>query len=177
MKRSFFSVFLTVFIFIGAYAQDKPAIIPMPSKIEWKNSEFQFPSTITFYADAEAEKSLKWLKTLLNTTGSELEKASEKEANVSLKINNDLSSSLGKEGYQLKVTSEKITIEAVTNAGLFYGITTLRQLFPAEVESGKITAAFSIPSVTISDKPYYEWRGSMLDVARSFFDLDYLKSM
>ena len=175
MKRSFFSVFLVAFIFIGAYAQDKPAIIPMPSKIEWKNSEFQFPSTVTFYADARAEESLKWLKALLNTTGSKFEKASEKEAKISLKINKDLSSSLGNEGYQLKVTSEKIMIEAADNAGLFYGITTLRQLFPAEVESGKIGSAFNIPAANISDKPYYEWRGSMLDVARSFFDLDYLK--
>lgn len=175
MKRSFFSVFFSVFIFLGAFAQDKRAIIPKPSKIEWKNSEFQFSSSVTFYADAEAEKSLKWLKALLNTTGSELEKASEKEAIVSLKIDKNLSSSLGNEGYQLKVTSEKIKIEAATNAGLFYGITTLRQLFPAEVENDKITSEFSIPAVSITDKPFYEWRGSMIDVARSFFDLDYLK--
>jgi len=175
MKRSFFSVFFSVFIFLGAFAQDKPAIIPKPSKIEWKNSEFQFASSLTFYADAEAEKSLKWLKALLNTAGSKLEKASEKEAIVSLKIDKNLSSSLGNEGYQLKVTSEKIKIEATTNAGLFYGITTLRQLFPAEVENGKITSEFSIPAVSITDKPFYEWRGSMIDVARSFFDLDYLK--
>ncbi len=175
MKRSFFSVFFSVFIFLGAYAQDKPAIIPKPSKIEWKNSEFQFSSSLTFYADAEAEMSLKWLKALLNATGSELEKASEKEASVSLKIDKNLSSSLGNEGYQLKVTSEKIKIEAATNGGLFYGIITLRQLFPAEVENGKITSEFSIPAVSITDKPFYEWRGSMIDVARSFFDLDYLK--
>ena len=79
MKRSLFSIFLSAFIFIGAFAQDKPAIIPQPSNIEWKNGKFQFPSTVFFYADSEAEKSLKWLKALLNTTGSKLEKASEKE--------------------------------------------------------------------------------------------------
>ncbi|WBL22357.1 beta-N-acetylhexosaminidase [Zunongwangia sp. HRR-M8] len=175
MKLFFFSVVVVFSMIFNLNAQDKPAIIPKPNKIEWTDGEFQFSSTINYYSNPEADKNLARLQDLLKTTGSELQKTSEEEAHVSLKIDKNLASKLSTEGYQLKITSEKIEIIAAENSGLFYGIITLRQLFPAEVESGKITSAFHIPAVEISDKPYYQWRGTMIDMARSFFGLDYLK--
>ncbi len=33
----------------------------------------------------------------------------------------------------------------------------------------------SLRYANIEDKPAYSWRGTMVDVARSFFDLNYLK--
>lgn len=70
------------------------------------------------------------------------------------------------EGYCLMVTSENVTIEARTSAGLFYGLQTLFQLVP---ESKKI------PQCTIIDEPRFAYRGMMLDVSRHFFDVDFLK--
>jgi hexosaminidase len=79
---------------------------------------------------------------------------------------------LGAEGYQLDVTPTGVVIRASTTAGLFYGIQTLRQLLPPQVESReKVTGvAWDVPCVQIKDSPRCAWRGLMLDCARHFFD-------
>jgi hexosaminidase len=79
----------------------------------------------------------------------------------------------GEEGYVLTVTEYGIQIEAATGAGLFYGMQTLRQLMPPEVEQGaaRLDAAV-VPAARIVDRPRYEWRGAMLDVARHFFEVE-----
>ena len=77
---------------------------------------------------------------------------------------------LGDEGYDLIVSPDEVRIIAPAPAGVFYGAQTLRQLFPAELESAVPAAAtWAIPAATIHDFPRYAWRGTMLDVARHFF--------
>ena len=78
---------------------------------------------------------------------------------------------IGPEGYQLNVTSESVALVASTPAGLFYGIQTIRQLLPVEIESdiGVDRSVWPIPALTINDQPRFAWRGAMLDVARHFF--------
>jgi len=76
---------------------------------------------------------------------------------------------LGDEGYTLTVTKKKITICASTNAGLFYGVQSLLQLIPTHSDSTLL------PCVRITDKPRFKWRGLHLDVARHFFDAEFIK--
>ncbi len=79
---------------------------------------------------------------------------------------------LGAEGYDLEVTADRVTLDAATAAGLFYGVQTLRQLMPTRVEYGAaIPRPFEIPSVRVVDRPRFAWRGMMLDVARHFFEV------
>ncbi|HUA61718.1 MAG TPA: family 20 glycosylhydrolase [Verrucomicrobiae bacterium] len=74
------------------------------------------------------------------------------------------------EGYELTVTPRGARIEAATPAGLFYGVQTLLQLLPPEIESSsRQNAAWTAPSVHIVDYPQFAWRGLMLDVSRHFF--------
>jgi hexosaminidase len=84
--------------------------------------------------------------------------------------------SLGSEGYRLEVRGDGITIRATTAAGVFYGVQTLRQLLPAEVE---YTAAYRrpwvVPAIEIRDAPSFSWRGAMLDVARHFRSVEEVK--
>ena len=51
---------------------------------------------------------------------------------IFLLLSND--KTIPKEGYRLKVTNQNITITANESTGIFYGIQTLLQLLPAEVE-------------------------------------------
>jgi len=82
----------------------------------------------------------------------------------------------GHEGYSLKVTSEKITVEAAESAGVFYAFQTLRQLFPPELEDSTVTAdEWYIPAVEVFDKPTFKWRGQLLDVSRHFLPMELLK--
>lgn len=79
------------------------------------------------------------------------------------------------EEYQLTVTRDSVRI-AGTAAGIFRGIQTLRQMLPPAIESDmKRNGAWTIPAVTIADRPRFAWRGSMLDVARHFFTVDEVK--
>ena len=76
----------------------------------------------------------------------------------------------GTEGYSLDVSPRKIGLSASHPAGLFHGIQTIRLLLPPIVESSsRQNTEWTIPAVTIHDRPRFAWRGAMLDVARHFF--------
>jgi hexosaminidase len=79
---------------------------------------------------------------------------------------------LGSEGYQLTITPEQVRLAANGAAGLFYGVQTIRQLLPAEIERATVQPGpWGIATGTISDYPRFAWRGAMLDVARHFFSV------
>jgi len=86
------------------------------------------------------------------------------------------SSDLGDEAYEITVTPGRVDVLAAAPAGLFYGVQTIRQLLPPLVE---YTAAYRrplfLPVGRIEDRPRFEWRGAMLDVARHFRPVDDVK--
>jgi hexosaminidase len=87
------------------------------------------------------------------------------------------SSSLGTEGYELYVTSSLIKVVAYQPCGLFRGIQTIRQLFPDKVEKSTVQAGpWEINGGTITDKPRFSCRATMLDVSRHFFSADIVKT-
>ena len=73
---------------------------------------------------------------------------------------------LGKEGYVLAINN-KVSIEAPTAQGVFWGTRTLLQMLHRQ--EAKLAKG------TTRDWPEFPNRGYMLDVARKFFTLDYLK--
>lgn len=98
---------------------------------------------------------------------------------ILLTLNNELKH-LGEEGYELKVDKEGISISAYSNTGVFYGIQTLRQLLPPQIEtSTKVTGnlQWEVPCLRIVDQPRFSWRGLMMDCSRTFWRVDYLKKM
>jgi hexosaminidase len=94
-------------------------------------------------------------------------------AQVSLGLLEELNDDLGGEGYQLEISTDSVRIQAATQAGLFYGMQTLRQLLPTEASNREI----SIPCLSIVDKPRFGWRGFMLDEARHFFGMETIKKV
>jgi len=83
---------------------------------------------------------------------------------------------LGDEGYQLTINSDVVSLIANKPAGLFNGIQTIRQLFPARIEMALLQQGpWEIPAGTIRDYPEYPFRGVMLDVARHFFQVNDVK--
>jgi len=86
-------------------------------------------------------------------------------------------SDLGEEGYALSVHPDTVLLTAGYPAGLFYGVQTLRQLLPSEIESlspVKKKMDWAIPCLDITDKPRFPWRGLMLDVSRHFFPKEFI---
>ena len=84
---------------------------------------------------------------------------------------------LGDEGYELQVLADRVSIKATKPAGLFYGCQTLRQLLPSQIFSSTPVkdAAWTMPCVTITDRPRFAWRGLMLDSGHDFQRLDFVK--
>ncbi|HWL86552.1 MAG TPA: beta-N-acetylhexosaminidase [Polyangiaceae bacterium] len=83
---------------------------------------------------------------------------------------------VGTEGYELDVTTERVILRANTPAGLFAGAQTLRQLFPANIESStRQNGPWTVGGGHILDFPKFEFRGGMLDVSRHFFGVDTIK--
>ncbi|MAP62420.1 MAG: beta-N-acetylhexosaminidase [Microbacterium sp.] len=70
------------------------------------------------------------------------------------------------ESATIEVSSAGVVVTGADAAGLFYGVHTLVQLVRRDAEG------WSIPAVSISDRPRFSYRGVMLDVARHFFDVE-----
>lgn len=67
---------------------------------------------------------------------------------------------MDEQAYRLEILDQGCRIEAITLQGVFYALQTLRQLFRAYPNA--------MPCCCIHDAPSLQWRGFMLDVARSF---------
>jgi hexosaminidase len=86
------------------------------------------------------------------------------------------------ERYRLLVESGSIRLEAVTEEGIFRGLTTLSQLIRLAVEarggsSGGHQKGVVLPAQRILDGPRISWRGLSLDVVRTFFTVENVKSV
>lgn len=81
------------------------------------------------------------------------------------------------EAYELSVTSEIIRIRASSKTGLFWGIQSLRQLMPADIETNAPInrRSWSVPVVEIRDEPAFSYRGMHLDVSRTFFPVEFIR--
>ncbi len=87
--------------------------------------------------------------------------------------------SLGAEGYELTVAPDSVLIRAPAQAGIFYGIQSLLQLFPPQILSQQAVGGvpWTAPCVYVQDQPRFAWRGTMLDVSRHFVDKDEVKKI
>ncbi len=88
------------------------------------------------------------------------------------------------EGYHLTVSSEGIVIEAATEEGKFYGMTTLMALIneagseKADLkEAASSDSSIELPFIEIEDAPKYAYRGLMLDCGRHFFSVEEIKKL
>lgn len=94
---------------------------------------------------------------------------------LSLRSAND---SVNLEGYVLRVMPGGVILSAPTEAGLFYGLQTLRQLLPPRFESAAArdtVRGWDLPCCMIQDAPRFSWRGLLLDCCRHFMDVEFVK--
>jgi len=181
MKKA---LILAVFFAVAttAFSQNKRiSIIPQPAVLREGTGSFTIDAATAIVVGAN-DPEIRKVAVMLNV---ELKKA----AGFSLNIENaprkksiqfllSPEEPLGNEGYRLAVTTEEISIFAPKPAGLFYGLQTLLQLMPKEIESKQVVKniSWTVPAVNITDRPRFGWRGLMLDVSRHFFTVDEVKA-
>jgi hexosaminidase len=160
------------------------SIVPKPVSVTAAGGTFALDDDAAIYVDAGDDALLKnagFLANFLrNTTGYDLEiretEGTPWRGNIFLTSNMHNDSVDVKGSYVLNITEKLITVSSSTPEGIFYGIQTLRQLLPADIEKpGKREAPLLLPTGTIRDWPQYGYRGEMLDVARHFFDVPTVK--
>ena len=80
------------------------------------------------------------------------------------------------EAYRLSVSSSQIVIEASDAAGIFYGVQTLLQMMPPAVygQTDMELTRYELDAVVVEDAPRYGYRGTMLDVSRTFYDVNHV---
>ena len=180
----YLTLFAVVLSFVSCQKNDKiladtdlsaEALIPKPLSVKATNSSFTLNSNTSIKtSDSEEFKRIGDFLALQieSVTGYEL---AVNEGNFGVFINQLESTALtNKEGYELAISKDSIVINALTGEGAFRAVQTLRQLIPYGNVSHE-NAAFSIPTGTIVDEPNFEYRGSMLDVARHFFTVEDVK--
>ncbi len=158
-------------------------IIPQPVKIELRKGIFALNNNTIIFSDSNLINIAEYFKQLLvSAAGLELniKDLQKNEANsnsITLKIIKD-ENVMKPEGYSLEVSTHKIEILGTTPQGIFYGIQTLRQLFPPEIENlSNEKIQLSVPGIYIVDYPRFSWRGFMLDESRHFFGKETVKKM
>ncbi len=179
MKRFTIAVLL-ITSFLNGYCQPQRtvSIIPVPVSMEMGKGNFTLSSASVIEVsatDADAKRVAGFLnKKISAVTGyavpvRSVSTFSNAPNSIRLSLSND--KVLGDEGYKLNVTPTLVNITASKPAGLFYGMQTLLQLLPSEIESKTVikNISWTAPAVTITDYPRFGWRGLMFDVARHFF--------
>ncbi len=165
-------------------AGKKPGLIPYPNKLSWNSGYFQLKSGYILELEGNQD-SLKALSTFLSDrisqNGGPLAGSPNGGNSGSSRIRLELGTGSccpGNESYLLTVSKHLILIQANTARGMYYGITTLMQLFPVPVATEKKEMkrnSLKIPCVEIFDEPRFPYRGMHLDVCRHFFPLEFVK--
>jgi hexosaminidase len=176
-------------IIVAAFACTKPKqvksynegvnIVPLPNEMVVNEGLFTLNKKTVFAAGQGAlDTELAYFAAKIKqATGYVLNVVSEKPAHnyIHVSVNEALETS--NEGYELNVTSEGVTIEGKTPRAVFYGLQTMMQLLPAEIESSQLVTdvPWFMPCVQIKDEPRFPWRGMHLDVCRHFYSVDFIK--
>jgi hexosaminidase len=183
MKKSILFIALIISVF-NSYSQRSARsvyLIPQPVSLAEGNGSFILPTDLSIILpknDEVKKIAEQFSKQVSLATGY---KITSKEGTAAIANSILLSLSTDKtipdEGYRLKVNKTGITLIAKKPAGIFYGIQTLLQLLPPDIQSKLPTdrKGWTIPAVTIEDYPRFGWRGLMLDVSRHFFTVPQVK--
>lgn len=160
-------------------------VIPRPAHVQKTAGTFQLTSVMSILVEDGSDQLLEVanaLADILNpATGFDLTVsttiATVPPVNSILLTTAGSDASFGEEGYELISTPDTLLIRAPQAAGVFYGIQTLRQLLPYQIERDSVVSGvdWSFSCVSIQDQPRFTWRGMHLDESRHFYGIDYVK--
>jgi len=164
--------------------EDMVDVIPLPKKITNKKGEFKFTGNTKLLVCPGNKEMLsigEYFADIINSaSGLNIEVAitkRNKPPHNGILLNLEENQDMNAEGYHLLINTGYITISGKTPNGLFYGIQTLRQMLPPEIELEEVIKGieWTVPAVEIVDEPLYSYRGLMLDVGRHFFPKEDVK--
>lgn len=170
-------VSLLLAVSAGVGAQQPVSIVPKPLHLEQTEEQFVLKYGMTIACEEGLKEQAEYLSQMLRqATGWEIKvRPDSRKGNIVLAL--DTVANKHSEGYSLSVDKKSIRISGADEAGVFYGLQTLLQLFPEDVYRNSLAGQimWTVPGVQIVDYPERPWRGMMLDVARYFYDKEFVK--
>lgn len=150
-------------------------VIPLPNKItNQKGEPFVLDKQVKIVypmGNEKMKKNASFLSQYISeNTGLSLKKQAGKTSEKAIILSLKLKGATSPEAYQITVTSKNVIINGASEAGVFYGVQTLRKSIPVSK-----VAKIQLPAVIVNDAPRFEYRGMMLDVSRHFFTVDSVK--
>jgi hexosaminidase len=156
-------------------------LMPVPALVSLQSGQFRLDSTLTIAVTGQADPRLykgatRILRRLSGRTGLFFSQdvitstSTNRAAKLTITCRRPGKTKLGEsEAYQLRISTEKINLEAETDLGVLRGLETLLQLLAAD-ENG-----FYFPQLIINDEPRFPWRGLLIDVCRHFLPMEVIK--
>ena len=150
-------------------------VVPMPLEINTtQQASFLLKSGVTVYyptGNEKMQRNAEFLASYVKAqTGIELQVQAGEGGKGGIVLQLGLAND-NPEAYQLKVDASQVVISSPSEAGVFYGIQTLRKA--VDVAEG---SNVELPAVEIKDQPRFGYRGMMLDVGRHFFSMNEIKT-
>lgn len=177
MLRSILNPFYVILMMVAfAFSADASAykIVPQPLEVVEAEGTYEISrNTSVYVTDKSLLPTARYLadyaETFLGIPLTVVEKPVIGAAGgILLRLSDDVK---GDEAYRLSVTSDAgVVITAGAKGGAFYGVQTLIQLLPSRSGIRAILQA-----VEINDRPRFAYRGLLLDVARHYFPVAYIK--
>ena len=159
----------TSVVFAADYAN---VIVPRPVKCRAVEGEFILTPKTVVRAEVQSLVGAATIfsEDLAAVTGSKLavKRSTVKSGAISLA----LESSLQPEEYRLNISKDGVRIVGGTERAVFYGLQSLLQIAAA---SDAVKGGVALCGVEISDKPHFEYRGSLFDVCRHIFTVEEVK--
>jgi len=174
MKKLFAILLLIISVPHLSAQQTEPIhIIPNPSSVVTGNGQLLLKQDMSISMQGTGIQQVvdQFRERLFQATSINLGTV-QSNGNFQFNITNTPDNALGEEGYRLEVSQTNMRITANKPAGLFYGMQSFFQLLPKNADANMGTAIkvnWMVPTVTITDKPRFGWRGLMFDVSRHFF--------
>jgi len=158
-------------------------VIPLPADVKTGAGNFTLTAETVLAVNSSADAEIQsvafiWADAVRGATGFPLpvvDLATDQEQENTISLLLDDRASDVREGYHLSVTTRSISLTSPTANGLYYGLQTLRQLLPPQIEQKRGApddASWTVPVVEINDKPRFRYRGMHLDVGSGLANRD-----
>ena len=160
---------------------DSLTLMPWPRQIHLLDGKFRLKADLTASVTGNPapriyDGATRFLRQLQRMSGLFLSQATvvpsdtTRFASLIIHVNRPGKVKLGEdESYSIKVTPDRITLNAEDDIGALHGLQTLRRLVLADDDG------YYIPATEIEDTPRFEWRGLLIDVGRHFMPVNVIK--
>lgn len=161
-------VALTMILMISELYARELNVVPEPAYVdlEAEGDYLVTEKTRIIVVDEMWNPAERFAEDMMAHFGSERPMRLTKHGNKGIKVRTD--SCIAAEGYEMTVSCDGILIIGGDEAGVYYGLQTLRQIL--------VTNEGRVPYGFIADEPSFSYRGAHLDVARHFFSVEDVKT-